>query len=259
MVYLHTISLLLLASVTTHAFKLYSNKPVRFTRDAMNIFMTTKTDEINNWISSQGTKKEEIKVSVVEKDGYMYSKANANIKKGDLLFSLPMGVTLDLPKATTKFGKLTQKLKTGGIGMLALLLLSEKALGSASNYYLYIKNLPEIAPGILSWNDENLEELSLSTTRNVMNQINAVNRDWEDTISVMKSTHLSPSVQTLNEFKWAMGIVKAKSVVIDNQIMLIPGRYRLFLLILCYILFCFIISNISFVFYFLSPRHLQFL
>jgi hypothetical protein len=52
-------------------------------------------------------------VSVVEKNGYMYSKANANIKKGDLLFSLPMGVTLDMPKAVTKFGKITQKLRTG--------------------------------------------------------------------------------------------------------------------------------------------------
>jgi hypothetical protein len=185
--------------------------------------MSTKTDEINSWISKQGIKKDELKVSVVEKNGYMYSKANANIKKGDLIFSLPMGVTLDLPKAITKFGKMTQKLKTGSSGMLALLLLSEKALGESSNYYLYIKNLPERAPGILSWSDENLEELSLSTTRNVMNQINAVSRDWEDTVSVMKSTHLDLTVQTLDEFKWAMGIVKAKSVLIDNQLMLIPG------------------------------------
>ena len=57
-----------------------------------------KPYEINEWTLKQGIKKDEIKVSVFEIDDYMYSKANANINKGDLLFSLPMGVTLDLQK-----------------------------------------------------------------------------------------------------------------------------------------------------------------
>jgi len=222
MLYVNTLSFLLLICAS-NAFQLHTNNPVRYIRDVRNLRMSTKTDEINSWISKQGIKKDEIKVSVVEKNGYMYSKANANIKKGDLLFSLPMGVTLDMPKAITKFGKITQKLRTGSSGMLALLLLSEKALGEASNYHLYIKNLPEKAPGILSWSDENIKELSLSTTRNVMSQINAVTSDFEEVISIMKTTHLDLTVQTLDEFKWAMGIVKAKSVLIDNQLMLIPG------------------------------------
>jgi hypothetical protein len=38
--------------------------------------------------------------------------------------------------------------------------------------------------------------------------------------STMKSVHLPASVQTEEEFKWAMGMVKAKAVVLDGQVVL---------------------------------------
>jgi hypothetical protein len=52
-------------------------------------------------------------VSVTEKDGQLYSKAISSIKRGDVMFSLPLGVCLDVNKAVTKFGPLTTKLRTG--------------------------------------------------------------------------------------------------------------------------------------------------
>jgi hypothetical protein len=36
----------------------------------------------------------------------------------------------------------------------------------------------------------------------------------------MKSVHLPASVHTEEEFKWAMGMVKAKAVVLDGQVAL---------------------------------------
>lgn len=70
-------------------------------------------DIISLHFSPLGTKKDEIKVTVTEKDGAIYCKALSNIKRGDLMFSLPSGVCLDVNKAVTKFGPLTSKLRTG--------------------------------------------------------------------------------------------------------------------------------------------------
>ena len=52
---------------------------------------------------------------MAEKDGLIYSKANSNIKRGDVIFSMPLGLCLDVSKAVTKFGPLTTKLRTGMI------------------------------------------------------------------------------------------------------------------------------------------------
>lgn len=66
-------------------------------------------------VNNAGTKKDEIKVAVTERDGSLYSKATGNIKRGEVVFSLPLGVCLDVSKAITKFGPLTSKLRTGGV------------------------------------------------------------------------------------------------------------------------------------------------
>ena len=44
------------------------------------------------------------------------------------------------------------------------------------------QNLPVVAPGILSWTDDDIAELYQSTTRDVASQINAVKGDWKDVI-----------------------------------------------------------------------------
>jgi hypothetical protein len=46
----------------------------------------------------------------------------------------------------------------------------------------HTQNLPKEVPGILSWSDEDLQELYMSTTRDVVSQINAVKGDWRDVI-----------------------------------------------------------------------------
>ena len=44
------------------------------------------------------------------------------------------------------------------------------------------QNLPVVAPGILSWTDDDIAELYQSTTRDIASQINAVKGDWRDII-----------------------------------------------------------------------------
>ena len=115
--------------------------------------MTVRTDEINKWIVSQGNvveireapnqwscfdftrerelsrpqsnpqfhsichllgvKIDDIRVSVTERDETLYCKAKNNVRKGEVLFSLPLGICLDVNKAVTKFGQLTAQLRTG--------------------------------------------------------------------------------------------------------------------------------------------------
>ena len=46
----------------------------------------------------------------------------------------------------------------------------------------FMQNLPVVAPGILSWNEKDLKELFISTTRDIISQINAVKGDWADIV-----------------------------------------------------------------------------
>lgn len=165
-----------------------------------------------------------MKVTVSSKaDGSFYCKASVALKKGESMITLPLGVCLDSTKATQKFGPLTAKLRTGQYGMLALLLLSEKALGDSSKYATYVNSLPTKAPGILSWSDAQIQELISSTTRNVQAQLDAIAADWDNVVSKLQMPSLPPSILTKEQFTWAMGIVKARSVYLDKQRMLIPG------------------------------------
>ena len=52
----------------------------------------------------------------------------------------------------------------------------------------HTQNLPKEVPGILSWSDEDLQELYMSTTRDVVSQINAVKGDWRDVIRYVRGT-----------------------------------------------------------------------
>ena len=53
-------------------------------------------------VNNAGTKKDEIKVAVTERDGSLYSKATGNIKRGEVVFSLPLGVCLDVNKSASQ-------------------------------------------------------------------------------------------------------------------------------------------------------------
>ena len=60
-----------------------------------------------------GVKLDDIRVTVTERDGALYCKAKNNVRKGEVLFSMPLGICLDVNKAVTKFGQLTAQLRTG--------------------------------------------------------------------------------------------------------------------------------------------------
>ena len=145
---------------------------------------------INDWMVEQGTKKNEIKVDL---SGTSRSVANIDLKKGELITSIPLGLALDFAKAKTYFGTSVDasKLRTGDIGMIALLLLVEKNLGEASKYSPYIKLLPETVKGVLSWSESEVSEFAKSTTRKVMSQINSIASDYKY-LQQLKSPLLPP-------------------------------------------------------------------
>ena len=181
-------------------------------------------DAVNAYLVALGTKKEDTRITIKKQStGSFTAIASTDIKKGESLISVPLGICLDGKKASERFGLISSRLRTGEYGMLALLLLSEKALGDSSKYATYINSLPEKAPGILSWSETQTQELVKSTTRNIQDQLDAIASDWTNVVSRLQSPALPSAVLTVEEFGWAMGIVKAKSVLLDGQQMLVPG------------------------------------
>ena len=206
--------------------RLQINRGLSFSRFDRNkiLALYSKVTDINDWIATQAPGKDDLKVMIQENpDGSLSSYARVGLKKGEAMVTLPLGLCLDLPKSVAKFGDLTTKLRTGEFGMLALLLLAEKGLGKSSKYVAYVESLPEVSPGILSWNANSIEELVSSTTRDVQSQLSAINSDWESVVSKLKSPSLPLELQTIDWFKWAMGIVKSRSVFIDGRTVLMPG------------------------------------
>ena len=184
-------------------------------------------NDINKHIEGLATEKDKCKLIVDRMKDKLYGKAKDTIKKGDVVYSISMSSCFDIDKATQKFGNdiKASQLKTGDLGMLALLLLSEKAMGSSSKFTTYIQSLPVVPPGILSWDPALLEELKKSTTRQVEAQLNAVEYD---SITVGKLAAslpklFSPTIFNTKEFRWAMGVVKSRVLYIDGKPMLVPG------------------------------------
>jgi hypothetical protein len=137
-----------------------------------------------------------------------------------------MGLCLDASKAAAKFSSVItpSKLRTGDIGMLALLLIAEKSLGLASKYANYIQSLPN-PPGVLAWSNDLVDEFVSSTTRSVESQNKAVDYDAE---IVKKLTSINPqlfppSQYTSEAFKWAMATVKSRYVIVEGKPVLVPG------------------------------------
>ena len=133
-------------------------------------------DAVNAYLVALGTKKEDTRVTIKKQPSGFCAVASTDIKKGECLISIPLGICLDAKKANERFGPIVSRLRTGEYGMLALLLLSEKALGDSSKYATYINCLPDKAPGILSWSETQIQELVKSTTRNVQDQLDAIGR-----------------------------------------------------------------------------------
>lgn len=204
------------------------------------------TSAINDWVVSQGSKKEDIKVSIEKREksavsgakiSYTVGVAKEALKSGDVMYTFPMGACIDAKKATNVFNAkdLTQKLSTGELGMIALLLLSERAAGGQSKYATYIRELPEAAPGVLGWPDAELEQCFSSTTRQMQRQIAAIDRDAEllqGLAAAGELSMLSADAISRDAFRWAMGIVKSRNVIVDDRAMLVPGTRNHHLILL---------------------------
>lgn len=177
-----------------------------------------------NWLKQvAGVNEADMKVKLIEREDRLMAIAATDIKKGELLISVPQAVCIGTEFATKKFKKLSnEKLRTGNVGLLALALLSEKMSGEKSKYYSYIQQLPKRAPGVVSWSDEELNELYSSTTRRVQSQMNAIEHD----ISMIAASDIfQEEAFCREEFLWAIGMIKSRAVYIPNlgSMMLVPG------------------------------------
>lgn len=180
------------------------------------------SSSIDRWISSSVAEPKDVCVEAfVKADGELGMRATRAISKGDVLLSIPIGLCLDAKRAKTVFDAASttlSRLRTGDFGLIALLLLYEKALGSKSKYKEYIQTLPRTAPGILSWTAAELDVLYASSTRQIKSQVDAVEDDW----TLISSLADINKIASRESFTWALGIVKAKHVFVDNQASLVP-------------------------------------
>lgn len=187
---------------------------------------THHASSFHQWFDEMGVKKDDIRISISKEDGKSLpcALANRDLVSGDLLLSLPLGMVLDAAAAESKLGALikTSSLKSGSIGMISLLLLFEKSLGTASKYASYIAALPQSPPNIISWSQNYLEKLSQSTTRRVMAQINAINADIDFIVNT-ESPLLPKDVFTRDALLWAIGTVKSRYVIVQGSPTLVPG------------------------------------
>ena len=156
----------------------------------------------------------------LQNDGAIACRAKKTLKKGDVLCSIPIGLCLDAQKAKATLDPSLSKLnlRTGDIGLIALLLLHEKSIGKNSKYESYVRSLPATAPGILSWSNEDLEELYSSSTRNFKAQIEAVEQDWK----MLSRYPAALAISDADTFRWALGVVKSRHFILDNQPALAP-------------------------------------
>lgn len=182
------------------------------------------TSSVIDWCISQSGKKDDIKIRL-DSDGSnnMRAIASVAINRGDSIMTIPLSACIDVEKASKRISQITDKsqLKTGNFGVLALFLALEKCSKKPSTITPYLNSLPTQPTSITAWNDDDLSILYKSTTRNVEQFINNVEEDVE----LLQGLDLDePSSSTLaNEFEWAMGIVRSRSVVFDGQPMLLPG------------------------------------
>lgn len=150
--------------------------------------------------------------SPIEMDDKGVWRAKTAIKRGDVIASVPQGLTIDASRAATRLGsKLgSAMLKTGDIGVLALFILAEKA-SKDSKWRTYLDSLPPSAPGVLGWTEAERTELLSSTTRDVGAQLRAIEADYAHVSAVLAAGGPIPAdAFSLPLFTWAMGAVKAR-------------------------------------------------
>ena len=191
-----------------------------------NVKIRMLSNDISTWLENKGgVSKNDLSISFSNINNQISCRAIKQIKKGETICTIPLNICLDPSNVNSIFNnKINSKmLRTGNIGLLSLLLLYEKALGPKSKYFDYINALPTSPPGILSWNEDDINELKSSTTRKISVQIEAIEDDYK-LIKLSKiSTLFTDTFFTYNEFKYSIGLIKSRSIVIAGRPILVPG------------------------------------
>ena len=171
------------------------------------------------WLKKEGVEDKDIKVTFQQTGKVV---ASVDIKQGEPIISLPAAIAINAKTSSAIKSKISaEKLKTGEIGMSALMLLAEKLAGEKSKYYEYISSLPTKVPGILSWTREELEMLYKSTTRRIQSQVAAIEQD----VQVIIDNGVFPEGFDKEAFLWALGTVKSRSFYVQGlgNTIIIPG------------------------------------
>lgn len=178
----------------------------------------------------------QMRIRVVEGTQRLTAVAKVDIKERDVLLSLPFSDCITVEKAGSIWNGLisAKDLRTGSLGLLALYILSEVGLSTRSRYHDYFVTLPVESPGILSWEASLVEELVQSTTRKVSSQLEACSRDIEVVQQVLDKLTADEKMKILpvegggafsgERFRWALGIVKSRYVVLNQQPTIVPGK-----------------------------------
>ena len=185
---------------------------------------SSTTTSALEWMENKDIRNNEIKVTINPTSGICIAKTA--LKDSEVMFSLPQGLCLDPEKAERKFGSFisASQLRTGSLGMVALLLLYEVTLESESKYATYIRSLPTKTPGILGFPINELKEFVASTTRNIRSQLAAIEEDIESILSNKPLLGMFPGGSIDRErIKWALGTTKSRVVYIDGSPVLVPG------------------------------------
>lgn len=178
------------------------------------------------------------RIRVVEGPQRPTAVAKVDIKEKDVLLSLPFSDCITVEKARSIWNGLisAKDLRTGSLGLLALYILSEVGLSTRSRYHDYFVTLPVESPGILSWEASLVEELVQSTTRKVSSQLEACSRDIEFVQQVLDKLTTDEKMKILpvvndeggtfsgERFRWVLGIVKSRYVVLNQQPVIVPGK-----------------------------------
>ena len=186
----------------------------------MQCTMSTSSAGFIEWMKKAGVIQKDMKVKFLDGGEVV---TNVDIKRGDVIISVPDNIALNAATAASTMKSMisADQLKTGEIGMAALLLIAEKLAGEKSKYYEYIQSLPSTPPGILSWKQDELEVLYRSTTRRIQSQLAAIEHDLQ---LVLDRNIFSEGIDR-DTFLWAVGTVKARSLYVKDlgSVVMVPG------------------------------------
>lgn len=190
-------------------------------------------NSLDDWLNAATSKKEDVRITFSNNlDSVapaVVAVAKAAIKDNECMCSIPLDLCLNGAMAEDVLNKAykckldRKSLRTGDIGLIAMLLLHERSLADKSKYAAYIRNLSPTVPGVLSWSAAEVQELVKSTTRNVQAQLDAISTDIARITQLSSAGQLPADVFTEASLQWAFGTVKSRYVVVEGKVCVAPA------------------------------------